>query len=216
MKFIVGIDEVGRGALAGPVTVAAVAVPKNLGFRIQNLGKLKDSKRLSPKQREAWLEHLKNNPKITYALARVYPRTIERINISRAANTAALRVFDRLISSSQFPTSNCRVYLDGGLYLGNRRGSTRTKLVTVRKILHRSQPSQRLSVRTVVRGDEKITAVKIASIVAKVNRDKSMRRLAKKYPQYGFEVHKGYGTKKHFGAIKKYGPSEVHRLTFLS
>ena len=73
-----------------------------------------------------------------------------------------------------------------------------------------------VSAKTIIKGDEKVKAIKLASIVAKVSRDRYMRRLAKSYPKYGFEIHKGYGTKRHLKAVKKYGPSEAHRLTFLT
>jgi ribonuclease HII len=193
--YIVGVDEVGRGALAGPVVVAMVCVPK--GFRTQNfgLGKLRDSKKLSAKKRERWFKFLQGHPKINYVLARVYPRAIERINISQAANLAAFRAFQRLIDVSGLSLNNCDIFLDGGLFLGKK--------------------NRVVGAKTVIRGDEKIPAIKIASILAKVSRDRLMRRLAKRYPAYGFEKHKGYGTKKHRQAIKKYGPSEAHRLTFL-
>src|SRR3990167_10154742 len=96
-KYIIGIDEVGRGALAGPVVVAAVCFPA--GFRISNrkLGALKDSKKLSPKLRELWVEHFKSIPEISYKTARVYPRAIEKINISQAANRAASIASEHLI-----------------------------------------------------------------------------------------------------------------------
>ncbi len=213
MHYVVGIDEVGRGSLAGPVVVAALAVPQNFQFSrlrqarlpdgqgfggqaIHNFQtKLKDSKKLTPKQRERWFEYFKNHPRIDYAIARVYPRQIEKTNISRAANLAALRAFRRLHFSCRLSLVACRTFLDGGLYLGNG-----------------AQPR---FAKTIVRGDEKVKAVAAASIVAKVSRDRIMVRLAKKYPRYGFETHKGYGTKAHFAAIKKHGPSSVHRLTFL-
>lgn len=203
-KFVIGIDEVGRGALAGPVTVVAVAAPKNLEFRIWNLGRLRDSKKLSAKQREAWFTYFKDHPQIEYAVARVYPRAIERMNISAAANLAALRAFSRLVAKCQVSGVKCQVFLDGGLHLGNPRSPRQSAF------------SQRMSARTVVRGDEKIKAVAIASIIAKVYRDRLMARLAKQYPQYGFEIHKGYGTKAHLAAIRKHGASGMHRLTFLS
>ena len=193
MKYTIGIDEVGRGSLAGPVVVAAVAMPKKLILRNEGLGKLRDSKKLSAKQREAWTKYFKNHQKISYALARVYPKTIDRINISRAANLAALRAFCRLIYDLRI--KNYEAFLDGGLFLGNGK-------------------SRNNNGKTIIKGDEKITAIKIASIVAKVWRDNVMKRLAKKYPRYGFEIHKGYGTKIHFAAIKKFGPSEVHRRSF--
>jgi len=236
MGYIVGIDEVGRGSLAGPVVVAAVAAPRELRIRKNELGKLKDSKKLTAKQREKWCEYFNDHPHIQYSVARVYPPTIDRINISRAANLAALRAYRKLCvrcpSFTKVPACapragrsagkqvspasprrspslakakpragrgrasvNCRIYLDGSLYLGNG--------------------DARVEARTVIRGDEKINAIKAASIIAKVHRDRLMERLAGGYPEYGFEFHKGYGTRKHQKAIREYGPSEVHRLTFV-
>lgn len=207
-RYVVGLDEVGRGSLAGPVVVCAVAIPAKLRIMNHELGIMKDSKGLSPKKREKWLRFFENHPKISYSLARVYPRRIEKINISRAANLAALRAYNRLTSNFQHLTSNAKVFLDGGLYLGNGKN----------RILGKWSPSTtsgRITVKTVVRGDEKIQTIKIASIIAKVSRDKLMARLAKKYPNYGFETHKGYGTRRHYAAIKKFGPSEIHRSSFL-
>ena len=190
-----GIDEVGRGSLAGPVAVAAVCIPRGLRLINFKLGKLKDSKKLTPKRREAWSKFLCRHQRLNYAIARVYPRQIEKRNISKAANLAALRAFRRLTKTYNLKPITCRIFLDGGLFLGRKNKVAGAK--------------------TVIRGDEKVPAIKIASILAKVSRDSAMRRLAKRYPRYGFEAHKGYGTKKHFAAIKKYGPSKAHRLTFL-
>jgi ribonuclease HII len=194
MKWIIGIDEVGRGALAGPVVVAAAALPAQFVIRNTALGKLKDSKKLTAKRREAWLEYFNDHPHISFALARVYPRQIEKCNVSKAANLAAERAFLRLTAVCHM-RPGALTFLDGGLFLGNG-----------------NQPKR---ARTVVKGDEKIKAIKVASIVAKVHRDRFMCRLAKRYPAYGFEIHKGYGTKAHRRAIRKHGPSEAHRLTFL-
>ncbi|MDP1706804.1 MAG: ribonuclease HII [bacterium] len=207
-KYIIGIDEVGRGALAGRVVVAAVLIPANL--KIKNLNKLnlpfRDSKKLSPRQRELWLEQIKNNPAVKMAVAGVTAPTIDKINIAAAANRAAGRAFKKLIFEHQ--PQNCRVFLDGGLYIFNEEKiREKIKLISVRAAGWKSE--------TVIRGDEKIPAVKLASIVAKVMRDRQMVRLHKKYPRYGFDIHKGYGTKKHFEAIRRHGPSEIHRLTFL-
>ena len=185
LRWVVGIDEVGRGALAGPVVVAAAAVPRGLALRNRALGPLKDSKKLSRGQREAWLLHFNDlsDPRngadrMAFAVARVYPRQIEKRNISRAANAAAERAFLRLCVGETAGSAGvrCRIFLDGGLFLGNG-----------------GQPK---NARTVIKGDEKIAAVAAASIIAKVYRDRLMRRLAKKYPAYGFDVHKGYGTRR--------------------
>lgn len=202
-EYIIGLDEVGRGSLAGPVTVCAAVIPKNLGFRIQDLGKLRDSKQLTAKQREIWFTYFKDHPKISFAVAHVWPATIDRINISRAANRAALRAFLNLGRRYTLHDSRYTIYLDGGLYLGNVK-SKRENLKSIAKV------------KTIIKADEKINAVKIASIIAKVQRDRLMTRLAKKYPKYGFEIHKGYGTKRHKEAIRTYGSSEMHRLTFLN
>ena len=194
-SHVIGIDEVGRGSLAGPVVVCALLMPARLRIS-RELGKLKDSKHLSAKQREKWLDYLKNHEKVDYAVACVYPRTIEKINISNAANLASLRAVNRLTARHKLSTKNLKIFLDGGLYIGKRA----------------SQPK---NAKTIIGGDQKITSVKASSIVAKVLRDKMLVRLANKYPQYGFEENKGYGTKKHLEAIEKCGPCEAHRATFM-
>ncbi len=201
MQYVIGIDEVGRGALAGPVVVAAALVPRGFVCRRKRLGALRDSKKLSAGRRETWAEYFAREPKIQFAFARVYPRQIEKQNISRAANLAAHRACKKLSEkylqkrhNATFPDT--KIILDGGLYL-------------------RSRAAQPKSATTLIKADEKIPAVAIASIVAKVHRDDYMRRLARRHPAYGFEVNKGYGTRAHAAAIRKYGPSEAHRLTFL-
>ncbi len=202
-RYVVGIDEVGRGSLAGPVMVAAVILWPTFRLIRNNHLPLRDSKRLSPKQREEWFSYFKNHPCLSYATSRVYPRQIEKINISRAANRAAFRAFSRLSIIYNLKPKTCRIYLDGGLYLGKKEYSPSTS-------------SGRITVKTVIRGDEKIKAIMIASIIAKVHRDRLMKRLAKKYPKYSFEIHKGYGTKRHRLALARHGPSAAHRITFIS
>ena len=207
IKYIIGIDEVGRGPLAGPVVVAALAVPTKLRIKNAELrknfksAKLRDSKKLSLKQREIWFEYVKKHPKIFYAIASVSPKVIDKINISNAANLAATRAFQKLVNSYAIASVltknnnvNVKIFLDGGLYLNKKY--------------------PRLSASTIIKGDEKIPVISFASIVAKVTRDRMMRKLHKKYPQYGFDKHKGYGTKKHFKAIRKHGLSPIHRKSF--
>lgn len=193
-KFIVGIDEVGRGCLAGPVVVGAVLVQRGKRFYSKKLGKLRDSKKLTVRAREAWNAKFKEDS-LPMATARVYPTVIDRINISKAANLAALRAFTRLIKASNLPPEACSVFLDGGLYLGNG-------------------PFRFPFAKTVIGGDRKIKVVAAASIAAKVSRDRLMARLSKKYPEYGLEIHKGYGTKNHIKAIKTHGLSDIHRRSF--
>jgi len=216
-KYIIGIDEVGRGALAGNVTVAAVALPRKFqitnssakggsasGGKLQTNSKLKlrDSKKLTPKQREIWFKLIKKELFLPYTVASVSPKTVDKINISKAANLAATKALNRLVKNYGLKTANYKIFLDGNLFLN-------------KNLIRINQRNPHKSASTIIKGDEKIPAISLASIVAKVSRDKQMKNLHKKYPQYGFEKHKGYGTKEHFKAIRKHGPSKIHRLTFL-
>ncbi|MBI4993803.1 ribonuclease HII [Candidatus Wolfebacteria bacterium] len=206
-KFIIGIDEVGRGSLAGPVVVAALALPEKFKIKKSDLKKfkltkLRDSKKLSLSQREAWFNYIKKQM-LSHGIASVSPKIIDKINISQAANLAATKAFKKLIKNYKFlpagrhgKIKNCLIFLDGGLYLNieNQSAGWRTK--------------------TIIKGDEKIPAISLASIVAKVYRDKLMKKLHKKYSQYDFINNVGYGTKKHIKAIKKIGYSSIHRKSF--
>jgi ribonuclease HII len=206
-KWIVGIDEVGRGALAGPVTVAAAMLALDAHGRIAHapFRSLKDSKKLSTAQREFWATELRSNASVRFALARVYPRGIQRTNISAAANRAAQNAFSRLLKKYKLP-ARTSVFLDGGLYLGSKAHQQK---------LSEARGAVRINAKTVIKADERFPAVAAASIIAKVSRDGYMRQLAKKYPHYGFDIHKGYGTAAHLCAIKEHGPCAAHRLTFL-
>ena len=195
MRYIIGIDEVGRGCLAGPVVVAAVLLQS--GWKPGE--KLKDSKKLTALRREKWFRNVKDGG-IPYAISRVSPAVIDRINISKAANRGAARSLDKLITRFGVLNRGVKVYLDGGLYIGGKK----------------AQELQGWDAKTVIKGDEKINAVKLASIMAKVTRDRYMVKLDKVDPRYGFAAHKGYGTRRHRALIRKYGPSASHRLTFLS
>lgn len=187
IKSLIGIDEAGRGPLAGPVVVAGVKFRgERFPRRYKELGALKDSKKLSPQRREEWFKFLADYPKIEWATAVISPKLIDSINIARAANLGAGRVYKRLSGSKFIPA-----VLDGSLSLP-------------RYIPH----------QTIIKGDEKFAIIAAASIFAKVKRDRIMRRLHRKYPMYGLDGHKGYGTKKHREAIKKNGLSSVHRRSF--
>jgi ribonuclease HII len=202
---VIGIDEVGRGALAGPVTVVATALAMDAHRRAAHapFRSLKDSKKLRAPRREFWAKELRDNAGVRFAISRVYPRGIERLNISAAANRAAQNAVAKLLKDHKLPLTT-QVYLDGGLFVGSKRNQQKTVL------------AGRLNAKTVIKADEKFPAVAAASIIAKVSRDRFMTRLAKRHPAYGFGVHKGYGTAAHFRAIKKNGPCEAHRLTFLA
>ena len=193
----VGADEAGRGALAGPVVVAAVAIPKGFKCRVRGLPKLRDSKKLSAPQRELWYQHLVNTKGVFFCTSRVYQNQIDKNNITKSANLAASRTVEKVALDMNKRLRSLKILLDGGLYLGNAE--------------HKG-----IKTSTLIRGDERIVAIKLASIVAKVTRDGYMRRLHRRYPEYDFVSHKGYGTKKHFRALKKFGISDVHRLTYLT
>ena len=183
---IIGIDEAGRGPLAGPVVVAGIKIRSAKTAKRLFAG-IRDSKKLSAKKREEWFLRLTRHSSIEYAVARVWNHVIDRVNITRAANIAAARVCRRLSSKKG------RVFavLDGGLYLPD------------------SIPQ-----KTIIKGDERIPVIAAASIIAKVTRDRIMMRLHKKFPQYRFDLHKGYGTRLHKEYIRRHGYSGVHRRTF--
>ena len=201
ISHIIGIDEAGRGPLAGPVAVGAVIMSrlhlaKIKGHRMSrkiSLPKLRDSKKLSEGQREAWFEFLKAEKKkgnLNFAVALMSEKIIDEQGIVRAIKIGIKKCLKKLKAD---PTRSL-VLLDGGL----------------------KAPAEFINQRTIIRGDESEPIISLASIVAKVTRDRRMIQLAKKYPNYGFEIHKGYGTKKHYRAIKKLGISKVHRKTFLN
>ena len=184
-KSIIGVDEVGRGAWAGPLFLAGVFLnPKNLNTlkkRIR-LRKIKDSKKLSSGQREEIFKIL--NEITFFRTYSIKPKTIDKIGLSKSIEKALKTL------TKKFPKADF-IFLDGGL-----------------KLL------KGYNWKSVVKGDENFISIALASIVAKVKRDNYMRRASKTYPQYGFEIHRGYGTKKHFKALKRYGKSEIHRISY--
>ncbi len=189
-RYIIGIDEVGRGPLAGPVTVGAVLISRNL--KLPNF-KLRDSKKLSQKKREEWFRYIKSNPEIYFATASVSAKIIDKIGIKKATARALSRALSQALLSSHSRIEGIEIMLDGLLYA----------------------PKKYINQKTIIKGDEKIPAISLASIAAKVTRDKKMVKLSKKYIGYGFEFHKGYGTKKHYEMIDKYGISKIHRKSYL-
>lgn len=189
MSCIVGIDEAGRGPLAGPVAVGAVKIGK--GFNQRFFKGIKDSKKLTPEERELWfnlaLEGRKRGD-LDFCVALVSGGVIDKHGIAYAIRLGIKRCLSRLDVKD-----GDQIFLDGGIKAPER-------------FTHQT---------TVVRGDEKIPIISLASICAKVVRDRRMTNVAKTYPEYGFHVHKGYGTKAHRDAIKKHGPKEIHRKSFL-
>ncbi len=187
--YIIGIDEAGRGPLAGPVVVAAIRAPRAIGRILRRRG-IRDSKKLSAKRREEWFQFLVAHPYVEWAVARVWPRIIDRINISRAADLAARRVYAKLCTDLRSVQKQL-VQIDGGLAL-----------------------PQHVQHEVIIKGDEKIPAIAAASIIAKVTRDRIMLRLHRKFPQYRFDLHKGYGTKLHREKVRQFGRCEMHRRSF--
>ena len=193
-----GIDESGRGSLAGLVIACAITAQKFSIFNFQFSNTLKDSKKLSPKKRQEIFEILKKSPEIEWGIGRVSEKVIDKINIFKATKLAMKKAVKNLEKklSSNYCYSNDLTREKFLLIDGNFRID--------------SQFPQ----KSIIKGDEKVFLIKLASIVAKVTRDRAMLRYHKKYPQYRFDKHKGYGTKLHFKMLKKYGPCKIHRKTF--
>ena len=194
-RLIYAVDEVGMGCLAGPVVVCAVALTNTFYNKAhKKLKWLRESKLLNAKQRELFSIELLKEKDLVYALAYSYPKTIDKLNIYNAARLAMRRAIIKLTPSVQSSVLNIRsiVLVDG-----------KTKI----KNLNMEQ-------KPVIKGDRKVFAIACASIIAKVFRDKMMVRYAKKYPEYGFEKHKGYGTKYHQVRLAFLGPCHIHRQSF--
>ena len=177
---ICGVDEAGRGPLAGPVCAAACILPQ--GLEIKGLN---DSKKLSENKR-AELFNIITEEAISFAIAFASVEEIEELNILNATFLAMNRAIEML---DPVPSL--------ALIDGNRSAGIN------------------FNCRTIVKGDAKCADISAASILAKVSRDEYMLDMAEKYPQYGFEKHKGYGTRDHYAAIREYGPSPIHRMSFL-
>lgn len=179
MNLIAGVDEVGRGPLAGPVMAAAVIL--NPDYFIEGLA---DSKLLTSKKRESLCEIIKNNC-ISWAVGRATVKEIDRINILQATLLAMQRAIEALSIKPN------HIQVDGPFL-----------------------PKVDGSIEGIVGGDNLIPAISAASIVAKVTRDREMVAYEKVYPEYGFALHKGYGTKKHLCALENFGATIIHRRSF--
>lgn len=195
MEYIIGIDEVGRGPIAGPVVVCACAVATGVDvLHLFPKGQLKDSKKLSEKNREKIrnsLDELREEKKIMWGIGEVSAMQIDEMGISPAIkdamNSALLQLENEGISLMT------KIVLDGSLY----------------------SPERYVNQSTHIKGDEKFIEISLASIIAKVYRDNFMKDLGKDLTGYGFENHAGYGTAAHYNAIKLLGMTEYHRRSFL-
>ncbi len=179
-QYVCGVDEAGRGPLAGPVCAAAVILPKGLIIEGVN-----DSKKLSEKKREALFDVICESA-LAYSIVFADVDEIEEVNILRATMNAMKRAVESLSIEADF------AYIDGN-----------------------TMPPIEINGECIVKGDAKSMSVACASILAKVSRDRLMLKYAEEYPQYGFEKHKGYGTKVHTEALREFGPCPIHRLSFL-
>lgn len=183
---ICGIDEVGRGPLAGPVVACALIISEAKNFSAEKFKKIRDSKKLSAKQREKWHRVLTESTDVKFGIGIISEKIIDKINILEATKLAMLSALKKLAIKPDF------LLIDGNFTL----------------------EQVDLSQKAVPRGDAKIISIAAASIIAKVTRDKMMLDYHKKYPNYFFDKHKGYGTKLHFETLKKHGPCPIHRKSF--
>ncbi len=180
-SLICGVDEAGRGPLAGPVCAAAVILPPDL-----EIPGLNDSKKLSEKKRDELYDIIIEQA-VAYGIAMASEQKIDEINILQATFLAMKRAVESLPQKPDF------VLVDG----------------------NREPDLGDLPLKTIVKGDSRSANIAAASILAKVTRDRYMMELDKEYPQYGFAVHKGYGTRKHYDALEEFGACPAHRRTFL-
>ena len=191
MKYLIGIDEAGRGPLAGPVSVGVAMVAEDFDWSL--LKGVKDSKQLSADARErifAEMKALEKAGMLRFAVAFSSVQLIEQKGIVFAVQSALNRSLRILVKDGPCH----KVLLDGGL----------------------KAPAEFTNQKTIIRGDQSEPIISLASIAAKVLRDRRMRSLARSYPAYGFDIHKGYGTLAHRTAIKRLGLSEIHRPSFCS
>jgi ribonuclease HII len=192
--YIIGIDEVGRGPIAGPLVVCACAV--QTGTDISKLfpdGKLRDSKKLTEKQRLRIMEQLPSyleTKAIVFGIGEVAAWRVDEIGLSLAIKEALADALAR-VHIQNIPQGSF-IFLDGSLAV-----------------------DKKYEQETIIKGDEKIPEIALASIVAKTHRDSYMKKISELYPLYGFDSHVGYGTKAHYEAIKKNGITSLHRKSFL-
>lgn len=190
--YLVGIDEAGRGPIAGPLAMGAMLVKlKTKNSKLKIFKGIKDSKKLSENGRNEWYRKIRVLQKegiLDYRVSFVNEKIIDKKGLTYSLKLAVSNCLKKLQIKPE-----SRVLLDGSLYA----------------------PPKYKNQKTIIRGDEKEPVISAASIVAKVIRDGQMKRLSKKYLGYGFEKNKGYGTKAHYRALKKLGPSKIHRKSFL-
>lgn len=210
-KRVAGLDESGRGCLAGPVIAAAVFIkPRRDSFPVEGI---KDSKKLILKKREDLYKILINHPAIRWGIGRVSSKVIDKINILEATKLAMKRAVEKLSKKSNFlildynpPTALPQKRAPGKM--------TKKREVDFLIVDGNFKLDLPIAQKSIKKADEKVFSCAIASIIAKVSRDRIMKRYHKKYPRYGFDKHKGYPTKYHLKMLKKYSPCKIYRKTF--
>jgi len=199
MRYVIGVDEAGRGPLAGPVAVGLVRASESFDVAREFPG-VKDSKQLSPKKREvvyALLEERAKKGDVRFVVEFESAEAIDTDGIASVIRRAIARGVDKLASEiyggqTSVRRSDLRVLLDGAL-----------------------RAPREYSQETIIGGDESVPIISLASVAAKVERDRLMVEFAHTYPLYGFEQHKGYGTKAHYAALREHGLSAIHRRSFI-
>jgi ribonuclease HII len=216
-NLIIGVDEVGRGPLAGPITLAAFMAEGKLKNKLVKIlgGKIKDSKQFSPERRNGIYRELlklkketcpntKTNTKswqVFFSVSHVSNKLIDKKGLTYATNIGIKKCLKKLQHESQTNKDDPCAFEKCGV-------------IRLDGLL--KAPKEYKNQKTIIGGDSKDVFIACASVVAKVRRDRLMRRLAKKFPQYSFQIHKGYGTALHYKLLKKFGISGIHRKSFLT
>jgi ribonuclease HII len=197
MLYTIGIDEVGRGPIAGPVAVGAFVILRPNDVRVKAIFRgVKESKQISEEKREEWFRKINEARKaklVDYKVTFVSQGIIDEKGISFSIRSALDKSLNSLVKSIKARPDNCEILLDGGL----------------------KAPLKYKKQKTIIRGDAKIQVIALASIVSKVLRDRHMISISKKHKGYGFDKHKGYGTREHYQSISRLGISLIHRKSFL-
>jgi len=202
-KFVVGLDESGRGPLAGPVVAAAVFIVRQISTIDQSMVlKIRDSKKLSEKQRNFYYTNLVNHENIRWGVGIVSEKVIDKINILEATKLAMQKACAHILEN----VSMGFLLIDGNFKINS-------KIVRQRLRQRLTLPDDNKQ-KSIIKGDEKVFSIAAAGIIAKVTRDRIMRKMHKKYPAYGFNRHKGYGTALHIKNLESFGPCKIHRKTF--
>jgi ribonuclease HII len=185
IQYLAGLDEAGRGALAGPVAVGAVILPNDETLLASTLGGARDSKQMTPRMRESLAPRIREIA-IEWAVGFAEPHEIDMQGIVRATRLAAIRALHQFAITPQYLLTDFRLEL----------------------------PQMDIPQKSLIKGDARCLSIACASILAKTERDALMRELDSQYPGYGLAKHKGYGTQAHRSALKRLGSSEIHRKTF--